>query len=83
MNEPNDSKFGTRKWNIANDQSNANYGGGNEIICNTEILKSNLWYYKKAYILVKGNITVTAANSAQVLFENWAPFTKCIIDDNR
>ena len=25
LNEPNDSKFVTRKWNIVNDQSNANY----------------------------------------------------------
>ena len=25
LNEPNDSKFGERKWNIFNDQSNTNY----------------------------------------------------------
>ena len=25
FNEPKDSKFVTRKWNIVNDQSNANY----------------------------------------------------------
>ena len=25
FNEANDSKFVTRKWNIANDESNANY----------------------------------------------------------
>ena len=28
----------TKKWNIANDQSNANYDAGNEIIFNTEVL---------------------------------------------
>ena len=42
MNEANNSKFVTRKWNIVNDQSNGNYGVGNEIIYNTEVLKSNL-----------------------------------------
>ena len=42
LNEASDSKFVTRKWNIVNDQSNANYDVANEIICNTEVLKSNL-----------------------------------------
>ena len=32
LNEENDFKFVTRKWNIVNDQSNANYDAGNEII---------------------------------------------------
>ena len=32
LNEVNDYKFSTRKWNIVNDQSNANYDVGNEII---------------------------------------------------
>ena len=32
LNEVSDSKFVTRNWNIVNDQSNANYGVGNEII---------------------------------------------------
>ena len=40
--ETNDSRFMTRKWNIFNDQSNANYDVGNEIIYNTEVLKCNL-----------------------------------------
>ena len=30
LNEPIDSKFVTRKWNIANDLSNANHGVGYE-----------------------------------------------------
>ena len=29
LNEPNDSKFVTRKWNIVSDQSNSNYDVGN------------------------------------------------------
>ena len=42
LNKVNDSKFVTRKWNIVNDESNANYDVRNEIIYNTEVLKSNL-----------------------------------------
>ena len=42
LNEPNNSKFMTRKWNIFNDQSNANDDVENEIIYTTEVLKSNL-----------------------------------------
>ena len=42
LNEARDSKFVTRKWNIVDDQSNANYDVENEIIYNTEVLRSNL-----------------------------------------
>ena len=42
LNEASDSKFLTRKWNIANDQSNANYDVGNKIIYSTEVSKSDL-----------------------------------------
>ena len=54
MNQPKDSKFVTRKCNIVNDQSNANYDVRNEIIYSTEVLKSNLCNYNDAYILVGG-----------------------------
>ena len=78
LNEPKDSKFVTRKWNVVNDQSNANYDVGNEVIYNTENLKSNLCNYSDAYILVNGDITVIAAPATQVSFKNCAPFTKCV-----
>ena len=39
LNETSGSKFMARKWNIANDQWNANYSVRNEIIYNTEVLK--------------------------------------------
>ena len=77
MNEANDSKFMTRKWNIFNDQSNVNYDVGNEIIYNTEVLKSNLCDYKN------GNFTVAAAPATQVSFKNCAPFTKWITKIDR
>ena len=58
----------TRKWKISNDWSNANFNVGNEIIYHKEILKSNLCDYNNAYILVQGDITVTAAPATQVSF---------------
>ena len=51
-----------------NDNSNANYGVGNKIIYNTEVLKSNLCYYNDAYILVKSN-TVAAVLTTEVAFK--------------
>ena len=44
LNEANDSKFVTRKLNIVNDYSKANYDVGNEIVFNTEVLKCILEY---------------------------------------
>ena len=35
LNEANDPKFVTKKWNIVNDNSKANYNAGNEITYNT------------------------------------------------
>ena len=78
LNEANDSKFVTRKWNIVNDNSKTNYDVGNEIICNTEVLKSNLCDYNDAYILVRVNITIIGHQVTQVAFKNCAPFIKCI-----
>ena len=48
LNKANDSKFVTRKCNLLNDQSNASYDEENEIIYNTEVLKSNLCDYNDA-----------------------------------
>ena len=38
LNEVNDPKFMTRKWNIFNNNSNVKYGVGNEINYNTDVL---------------------------------------------
>ena len=76
LNEASNSKFVTRKWNTVNDNSKANYDVGNEIIYNTEVLKSNLCDYNGTYILVR--VTITAAPTTQVAFKNSAPFTKFI-----
>ena len=68
----------TRKWNIVNGQSNTNYSTWNELIFNTEVLKSSLEDYYEVYILVRGNITIVEDNATQVAFKNCAPFVKCI-----
>ena len=65
LNDANDPKFVTRKWNIISDNSNSNYAAANEITYNTEILKSNLCDYNNACILVTGDITVLAATATQ------------------
>ena len=44
LNVGSDSRFTTRKWNIRNDQSNANYDVGNEIIYNAEVLRGKWWH---------------------------------------
>ena len=74
LNEANDSKFVTRKWNIVNNQSNANHDVGKKIIYNAEVLKSNLC----DFIFARGDITDAAAPATQVSFKSCAPFTKCI-----
>ena len=38
LNDANNSKFVTGKWNIVNDNSKENYDVGNKIIYNTEVL---------------------------------------------
>ena len=68
LNEADDSKFVTRKWNIVNDNSKSNYDITNEITYNTEILKSNLCDYIDAYISVRGDINVVDAPATQVAF---------------
>ena len=78
LNEPNDSKFMSRKWNTVKCQSNRNYDVENEIIYNTKVLKSNLCDYNDVYILVRGSVANIGHQVIQVAFKNCAPFTKCI-----
>ena len=68
----------TRKSNIFNDQSNANYDVGNKVIYNLEVLQSNLCDYNDAYILVRGNITIIELQETQVASKNCPLFPKCV-----
>ena len=81
LNDSNDSKFVTRKRNIVNYNSKANSGVGNEIIYNTVVLKSNLFYYNDAYSPVTGKITIIGHQETQVAFENFSPFAG-VTNDN-
>ena len=78
LNEPRDSKSVTRKWNIVGHQSNGNYDQGNEIIFNTEVLKSKLCDYDDPYILERVDIITIAHNNTPVAFKSCASFPKCI-----
>ena len=78
------SKFSSRNWVEINDESRGPYTG-NSIKFKTTMLRSNLFDYADAYILVKGTVTITGAedNAAArladerdkgVMFKNCAPF---------
>ena len=52
-------KFVTKKWIEVYDQSQGNYDINKEIRIKTLMLRSDLCDFSDAYIVVKGNITVT------------------------
>ena len=68
-----------RKWKISNDQSNASYRVGNEMIYSTEALKSNLCNFNDVYVLARDKITVAAALTTELALKNSASSTKCIM----
>ena len=75
-------KFVTKKWIEVYDQSEGNYNVNKEIRIKTSMLRSDLCDFSDAYIVVKGNITVTNPDNAKrnkaVAFKNNAPFINCI-----
>ena len=72
LNEVSDSKFVTRNWNTVNEQSNANYSAGNEIMQHRSVKIYN-------YLLIQDDITIIGHNLlTEVAFTNCAAFTKCI-----
>ena len=84
------SKFRTRKCVEVNHELRGKYDNSN-IKFKTSMIKSNLWDYSDAYIIVMGTITVpnTAAEGAtvnntnkQVILKNCAPFANCIAEIN-
>ena len=52
-------KFVTKKWIEVYNQSQGNYNVNKEIRIKASILRSDLYDFSDAYIVVKGNITVT------------------------
>ena len=77
------SKFATKKWNIIDSESKGNYLPNNRIRFLKSSLESSLCDYSDAFILVKGNITVTGVNAnTKVAFKNCAPFKECRTEIN-
>ena len=74
LNEAKDFQIAKRKWGTVNDQLNANYNAGNEIIYNAEVLKSNFCDCNDGYILVKCKIYIAVDNGTQVALKDYAPF---------
>ena len=52
------SRFVTKKWIEAYDQSGGNYNINKQIRIKTSMLRSDLCDFNDAYIVVKGNIIV-------------------------
>ena len=83
------SKFRTKNWIEINDESRGTYNVNSQIKFKTAMLRSSLCDHSVAYILVKGQITITGAGDDAaarqagerdkgVAFKNCAPFTNCI-----
>ena len=90
-NQP--SKFRTRNWVEINDESRGAYNVNSQIKFKITMLKSSLYDYTDAYILVKGKITIAGAGKNAtykqaderdkgVVFKNCAPFINCISEIN-
>ena len=75
-------RFVTKKWIEVYDQSEKSYSPNKEIRMKTPMLQSDLCDYSNAFIIVKGDITVTNPNNAirnkAVAFKNNSPFINCI-----
>ena len=73
-----ESKFATKKWYIIDSETAKDkYNPNNSSKFETEAIKSSLFDYSDAFILVTGDITVAADNGTHVLFKNCAPFSTC------
>ena len=83
-NQP--SKFRTRNWVEINDNIRGAYSPNKQIRFKFTMLRSSLYDYSDAYILVKGNVSFNNTADAgadanndneKIIFKNCAPFTNC------
>ena len=73
-----ESKFATKKWYVIDSQTTKDkYKKGDTIKFEAETIKSTLSDFSDAFILVTGNITVTANNNTDVAFNNCVRFSTC------
>ena len=78
LNDPGneESKFATKKLYVTDSQTaKSKYNQNNFIKFEIESIKSGFCDYSNAFVLVTGNIAVTANNNADVAFKNCAPFS--------
>ena len=61
------SKLRTRNWVEINDDIRGAYSPNKQIRFKTVMLRSSLFDYRDAYVLVKGNITVNNAAAEELL----------------
>ena len=82
LNDKDLPRFVTKNWIKVYDQSGENYSANKENRIKESMLRSDLCDFSDAYIVVKGNITVTDPGNAKrnksVAFKNNAPFINCI-----
>ena len=82
-------RFITKKWVKVHDQSGSaddRYKPNKKIRFKTSLLRSDLCDYSDAYIVAKGDITLTKTNGRGIIdirnrflaFKNNVPFTNCI-----
>ena len=75
-------RFVTKKWIEVYDWSEKNYSVNKEIRTKTPMLRSYLYNFSDAYIVLKGTVTVTNSDNAKrnkaVALKNNAPFINCI-----
>ena len=79
-----ETKFTSKKWYVIDSEATkGKYKQGDTIKFETGTIKSSLCNYSDAFILVTGNITVTANNDTDVAFKYCAPFSTCktVIND--
>ena len=72
-----------KKWVEVNDLSSGQYSVNKNIRLKTSVLRSDLFDYNDAYIVVKGIMSVRGTNDAnkrkkKLTFKNNSPFWSCI-----
>ena len=75
-------RFVRKEWIKVSDQSEKNCNVNKKIIIKTPMLGSDLCNFSNAYIVVKGDITVTEPDNAKrnkgIAFKSNVPYINCI-----
>ena len=77
-------RFITKKWIEVHDQSGETYNNKKQIRFKASMLRSDLWDFSDAHIVVKGIVAASADErgrdemNRQVILKNNAPFIYCI-----